>query len=161
MISRLGVACFLAVLTLLGFLVFPGHTYLQSDTQIYVPMMEHIADPSAFPRDLVATKPHLSYTIYDDVAIGLRRWIPFEASLTVQQILYRAMQLLGIYLLASALPLSPLAALAVTAVAGLGATITGPAVLLMEYEPVPRGLEGKIAEKMAFLRKLDEDAGKG
>ena len=29
------------------------------------------------------------------------------------------------------------------------------------YEPVPRGLEGKIAEKMAFLRKLDEDAGKG
>lgn len=26
------------------------------------------------------------------------------------------------------------------------------------YEPVPRGLESKIAEKMAFLRKLDEDA---
>jgi len=29
------------------------------------------------------------------------------------------------------------------------------------YEPVPRGLESKIAEKMAFLRKLDEEAGKG
>jgi putative ATPase len=28
------------------------------------------------------------------------------------------------------------------------------------YQPVPRGLEGKIADKMAFLRKLDEDAGK-
>jgi putative ATPase len=28
------------------------------------------------------------------------------------------------------------------------------------YLPVPRGLEGKIAEKMAFLRKLDEDAKK-
>jgi putative ATPase len=28
------------------------------------------------------------------------------------------------------------------------------------YQPVPRGLETKIAEKMAFLRKLDEDAGK-
>ncbi|HEY4083855.1 MAG TPA: replication-associated recombination protein A [Burkholderiaceae bacterium] len=27
------------------------------------------------------------------------------------------------------------------------------------YQPVPRGLEQKIAEKMAFLRKLDEDAG--
>ncbi|MBV8467803.1 MAG: replication-associated recombination protein A [Burkholderiales bacterium] len=26
------------------------------------------------------------------------------------------------------------------------------------YEPVPRGLEGKIAEKLAFLRKLDDDA---
>lgn len=28
------------------------------------------------------------------------------------------------------------------------------------YEPVSRGLEAKIAEKMAFLRKLDEEAGK-
>lgn len=27
------------------------------------------------------------------------------------------------------------------------------------YQPVPRGLEIKIAEKMAFLRKLDEEAG--
>jgi putative ATPase len=29
------------------------------------------------------------------------------------------------------------------------------------YQPVPRGLETKIADKLAFLRKLDEDAGKG
>jgi len=29
------------------------------------------------------------------------------------------------------------------------------------YQPVPRGLEGKIAEKMAFLRELDAGAGKG
>lgn len=28
------------------------------------------------------------------------------------------------------------------------------------YQPVPRGLEAKIAEKMAFLRKLDEESGK-
>ena len=27
------------------------------------------------------------------------------------------------------------------------------------YQPVPRGLEAKIAEKLAFLRKLDDDAG--
>jgi hypothetical protein len=169
MTSRLGVACFLAVVTLIGFFVFPGHTYLQSDTQIYVPMMERIADPSAFPRDLVATKPHLSYTIYDDVAIAVHRWIPFETSLTAEQIVYRALQLYGIYLLATALPLSPLAAFAVMAVAGLGATIVGPAVLLLEYEPVPRGyaigliflaigltlhsrpILGSVAASLAFL----------
>jgi putative ATPase len=29
------------------------------------------------------------------------------------------------------------------------------------YQPVPRGLEAKIAEKMAFLRKLDDDAAEG
>jgi putative ATPase len=28
------------------------------------------------------------------------------------------------------------------------------------YQPVPRGLESKIAEKLAFLRQLDADAGK-
>jgi putative ATPase len=28
------------------------------------------------------------------------------------------------------------------------------------YQPVPRGLESKIADKLAFLRKLDDDAGK-
>ena len=28
------------------------------------------------------------------------------------------------------------------------------------YQPVPRGVESKIAEKMAFLKTLDEDAGK-
>lgn len=27
------------------------------------------------------------------------------------------------------------------------------------YQPVPRGVEGKIAEKLAFLRKLDEESG--
>lgn len=29
------------------------------------------------------------------------------------------------------------------------------------YQPVPRGLELKISEKMAFLRRLDDEAGKG
>jgi hypothetical protein len=28
------------------------------------------------------------------------------------------------------------------------------------YQPTPRGLEGKIAEKLAHLKKLDEEAGK-
>jgi putative ATPase len=28
------------------------------------------------------------------------------------------------------------------------------------YQPVPRGLESKIAEKMAFLKGLDTQAGK-
>jgi putative ATPase len=26
------------------------------------------------------------------------------------------------------------------------------------YQPTPRGLEGKIAEKLAYLRKLDAEA---
>ncbi len=30
----------------------------------------------------------------------------------------------------------------------------------MWYQPVARGLETKIGEKLAFLKKLDEEAGK-
>ena len=29
------------------------------------------------------------------------------------------------------------------------------------YQPVPRGLESKIARKMAFLKGLDAEAGRG
>jgi hypothetical protein len=88
----------------------------------------------------VATRPHLSYAVYDEVAIGLWRWfgLPFEASLLGQQMVYRALQTLGIYLLALSFPLSPVMALGVAAIASLGAAIAGPAVLLVEFEPVPR-----------------------
>ena len=139
--GRLAVACSIVALTLLGYFVFPGHTYLQSDTQIYLPMLEHIWDPTTFPQDLVATKPHLSYTLYDEITIALR-WLTrssFQTALTAQQLLYRALQVLGIYLLASAFPLSRAMALFVAAICSLGATIAGPAVLIVEYEPVPRG----------------------
>ena len=138
---RLPLSSSLSAIALLGFFGFPGHTYLHSDTQIYAPMMEHIWDPSSYPGDLVATKPHLSYTIYDEVALGIRRWfgVPFEASLIAQQLLFRTAQAAGIYLLATAIGLSVPMAVGVAAIAGLGATINGPAVLLLEFEPVPRG----------------------
>jgi len=35
---------------------------------------------------------------------------------------------------------------------------TGRLCTAWEYQPGPRGLEAKIAEKMAFLRKLDDEA---
>lgn len=140
--GRLAVACCIVALTLLGCFAFPGHTYLHSDTQIYVPMLEHIWDPATYPRDLVATKPHLSYTLYDEIAIALR-WVTrtsFETILWAQQLFSRALQILGIYLLASSFPLSRPLALLVAAVSSLGATIVGPAVLTVEYEPIPRGI---------------------
>ena len=45
----------------------------------------------------------------------------------------------GIYLLATSIPLSRGMSLLVAAVSSLGAAILGPAVLTVEYEPVPRG----------------------
>jgi hypothetical protein len=138
--DRLAIGAAIIALTLLSYFQFPGHTYLGSDTQIYLPMLEHIWDPSALTRDLVAPKPHLSYTLYDEIAIALR-WITrtsFHSVLTAQQLVFRALQILGVYLLALSFPLARAKALVVAALFTLGATIAGPAVLTFEYEPVPR-----------------------
>lgn len=138
--DALVLACILS-LALLGFFQFPGHTWLQQDTQIWVPMLEHIWDPTALRHDLVALKPHLSFTIYDEAALSLR-WITrasFETVLESEQFICRVLELLGAFLLARSMALDRRTALLVAACFGLGATIVGPSVLTFEYEPVPRG----------------------
>ena len=133
-------AC-LVGLALLGFFEFPGHTWLQQDTQIWVPMFERIWDPSALQHDIVAGKPHLSFTIYDETAMALR-WMTrasFQAVLEFEQIAFRLAELLGVYLVARAFDLSRRMSVLVAACFELGATIVGPSVLTIEYEPVPRG----------------------
>jgi hypothetical protein len=138
--DRLAICAGIAALTLLSYFQFPGRTFLGSDTQIYIPMLQHLWDPSSLARDLVATKPHLSFTLYDEIAIALR-WIThssFKAVLIAQQIVFRACEILGVYLLAASFPLARRMAMLVAALFTLGATIAGPAVLTFEYEPVPR-----------------------
>jgi uncharacterized membrane protein len=135
------VAAALVLLTLLGFFQFPGHTFLQQDTQIYMPILEHFWDHSVFDRELIAKDPHVSFTIYDEMALFLRyaTGLGFETVLIAQQLILRALGLLGIYWIATSMRLRSRLALLVTAVLSLGATIGGPAVLSIEYEPVPRG----------------------
>ena len=135
------IALALLPLTLLGFFYFPGHTWLQSDTQIYVPILERMADPSLFSKEMVALRPHVTWTLYDESAIALHKitGLSFETVLQSEQLLFRLIGLAGVFLLAGSLGLSAAGAFLVTACFGLGATINGPAVLTMEYEPVPRG----------------------
>ena len=139
----------IAAFTWLGFRVFPGHTYLQSDTQIYLPILERLAEPGFLSRDPVAMRPHVSYTIYDEVALALRHSLNqnFETVLTGQQLLFRGLGFLGIYLFLLAAGLGELEAFAGSALFHLGGALLGPAVLLVEYEPVPRG----YAMSLVFL----------
>lgn len=131
----------IAAITVLGYLFFPGHTYLQSDTQIYVPMLERLRDPGLFARDITIVRPHLAYTIYDETAVGLARLsgAGLESVLTAEQLFFRALGVSGLILIALRLGLDAVEAWFVAAVASLGATLAGPAVLTVEYEPVPRG----------------------
>src|SRR5713226_9152452 len=138
---RLAIGAAILAITLLNYFQFPGHTWLQSDTQIYMPILEHMWDPSVLTKDLIAERPHVAYTLYDETAIALRKvsGLDFRRVLQIQQFIYRALAIWGIYLIATALGLTGGLALLATAIFSLGATIFGPAVLVFEYEPVPRG----------------------
>src|SRR5262249_28228543 len=56
-------AAAIAVLALLSFYQFPGHTWLQQDSQIYVPILEHLRDPSVLGNDILVERPHVTFTL--------------------------------------------------------------------------------------------------
>src|SRR4051812_32662913 len=88
----------IAVITLLGYFLFPGRTYLQSDSQIYVPMLERMRDASLFTRDITILRPHLAFTAYDEIAVGLARitGLGFETVLTIEQLVCRGLATAGL-----------------------------------------------------------------
>src|SRR5438270_10219525 len=116
--------------TCLEFEIFPGHTYLQSDTQIYVPMLERLDAPGCLSRDLVATHPVLTYTIYDEVTLFLHNvtGLSLKGALITQQFVCRSLGVLGAFLLAQAVGLDDLLAFLVAALLNPGATLAGPGV---------------------------------
>jgi hypothetical protein len=169
--TRLWVGAAVLGLSLLSFFQFPGHTWLQQDTQIYIPILEHQRDPALLRNELLAQYPHDGFTLYDEIAIALRRvtGAEFRGVLQFQQIVTRALGIWGLMLLAEAFRLSTVLALAVAAICSLGVLIAGPMVLTMEYEPTPRAfavplifcavglaargryMAGSVAASIAFL----------
>ncbi|MGA2116221.1 MAG: DUF6798 domain-containing protein [Bryobacteraceae bacterium] len=138
-----GIAAAVGALSLLSFFRFPGHTWLQQDTQIYVAIMEHERDPRVLAADILVAESHVAFTLYDEIALAARRvtGLGFHEVLAGQQFVARALGIWGLYLLALSLlegqaGLSLLAA----AIVSLGAGITGPEVLTFEYEPSPRAI---------------------
>lgn len=128
-----------AAITWLEFDIFPGHTYLQGDTQILLPILERLDTPGYLSRDLVATHPHLTYTIYDEATLFLHEALrlSFHTALTLQQILCRAAAVDGVFLLAVAAGFADSFALLIAALLNLGATLVGPAVAVTDPEATP------------------------
>jgi hypothetical protein len=139
--NRVALSAAVLVVTAVSFFWFPGHTYLESDTQIYIPILEHLWDRGAFTADAMASRPHVTYTVYDEVALVLRKvtGLGFEPILLGQEFVYRALGVLGLFLMAAAMGLPAPAAMLAAAIASLGAMVAGPMVLTVEYEPIPRG----------------------
>lgn len=138
-----GIAAAIGALSLLSFFQFPGHTWLQQDTQIYAAIMEHERDPRVLANDILVAESHVAFTLYDEIALAARRLtgLGFRELLASQQLLARALGIWGIYLLALSLLEGQAGyALLAAAIVTLGATISGPAVLSFEYEPSPRAI---------------------
>lgn len=130
-----------AVLAALGLYSFPGHSFLLSDTQIYIPLFEHLRNPNLYPNELILSGAHLSYTIYDEVTLTLSSLLnqDFETALLSQQFVFRWIGYWGAFWLARAVGLSLGASVLTSVLLWLGAFVYGPAVITTEFEPVPRG----------------------
>ena len=127
-------------LTLLSFSFIPGHTILQSDTQIYIPILEHIADPSLLQTTSWRCGLMSSFTLYDEAALILRG----VTGLSFEQVLPGSNSFIvpcgaGPVSLATGRRACRRGWRWLMAALSLWARIMGPAVLIVEYEPVPRG----------------------
>jgi hypothetical protein len=132
---------------------FPGHTYLEGDTQIYLPILERLDAPGFLSRDLVATHPNVTHTIYDEVTVGLHEVLTLDlrTALLAQQLLSRAAAILGVFLLASSAGVGDRFAYLIAILLNLGATLPGPAVMLVEREPLPAAFAFGLALLSAGL----------
>lgn len=146
----------IAAITWAEFEIFPGHTYLHGDTQLLLPILERLDSPGFLSRDLVATNPNVTYTIYDEVTLFLHEAtrLDFRTALTAQQIFCRGGAVLGIFLLALAAGVGDLGALLISALVNLGAMLPGPAVLVTDLEPTPRAFAfGLVLLAMGLLAR--------
>src|SRR4051812_42205306 len=135
----LSVASTLVAITLLEFHFFPGHSYLRSNSQIFVAMIERLAAPAFLSRDFVATPPHLVFTAYDEITLLLHRLSgqDFQSVLAWQQLACRASAVVGVFLLASSAGVKDLSAILIAAVVNMGAALPGASVSVTGPEPVP------------------------
>jgi hypothetical protein len=90
-------------------------------------------------RDLVATHPNLTYTIYDEVTLFLQAagQISIERALACQQVVFRLASVAGLYLLARATRVRMLPALAIAAAFHFGIYLLGPELSVVDREPTP------------------------
>jgi hypothetical protein len=130
----------LLLLTGVGFVLFPGHTYLYSDSQIYVPIIERLRNPLVLGNDIMATRP-FGFSIYDSVAIALTTYTPLrlEHALELQQFIFRGLGAAGVFLIARAVGARTTGAFFIAALVSIGVPVVGPSLGTVESEPVPRG----------------------
>ena len=138
---HLATALALGAFTCLTYLQFPGHTWLQQDSQVYVAILEHLDNPAVLSRDLLCVHPHVKWTAFDEIARALHAvtGLGYHTVLDAQMLIFRFLGLVGIFLLAGSAGLNRIGAIFVSFLFGLGMFVGGAEILTIEYEAVPRG----------------------
>jgi hypothetical protein len=119
-----------AVFALVGwfqFAIYPGHSVALSDGQIFTPQMERLESPGLLTRDLVATHPNLTFTIFDEATLLLHRGnrLNWKTCIEIEGFIGRTAALGGIVLLAEAAGLSSWWAILLAAGIGVVGVLPG------------------------------------
>ena len=86
--------------------------------------------------------PHTAFTFFDEMVLSFGKSFGLNLSTTMQtlQLVFRVFLLSGFFLIARSLGCSQEMAAAVSALMMLGGRVLGVQTLVVEYEPVPRGM---------------------
>jgi hypothetical protein len=132
----------LLCIALFEFSYFPGHTYLASSSQVYVAGLEHLRTPGYLSRDLAATHPSFTLTVYDELTLFLTSidTLSLRDTLLLEHLASRIAGIFGLFYLARAIGLHYFPAMLVSAILSAGTFLPGPAIWVFDPEPTPAAL---------------------
>jgi Domain of unknown function (DUF6798) len=133
---------YLILIVLVSYCRYPGASICEEDTQIYLPLLLKAQDASLLKNDLITQHPHTAFTLFDELVLFISRFFRWSlpVSLTALQLASRGLLLSSFFLLFRTLGCGREIALALAGLMMLGGAIPGAQILIVEYEPVPRGL---------------------
>src|SRR5262249_17943080 len=133
--------CYLILVVLVSYCCYPGASICEEDTQIYLPLLLKAQDATLLRNDLITQHPHTAFTLFDELVLFISRFFRWSlpASLTALQLASRGLLLASFFLLFRTLGCGREIALALAGIMMLGGAIPGAQILIVEYEPVPRG----------------------
>lgn len=150
---------YLIVIIVLGYCWYPGASICEEDTQIYLPLLLKAQDASLLRDDLITQHPHTAFTLFDELVLFMSKFfrLSLPSALTVLQLISRCLLLASFFLLFRVLGCVREIALALAGLMMLGGAIPGVQILIVEYEPVPRGLAFSLTQ---LPRNFSEDPGR-
>jgi hypothetical protein len=133
---------YLILIVLASYCCYPGASICEEDTQIYLPLLLKAQDTSLLKNDLITQHPHTAFTLFDELVLFISKFFRWSlpVSLTALQLASRGLLLASFFLLFRTLGCGREIALALAGLMMLGGAIPGAQILIVEYEPVPRGL---------------------